>query len=557
MPKIFISYRRSDSEWAAGRLREALGRHFGDDQIFRDKESIRPGVAWREEIQAALREPSTVVLALIGPRWLSEEDAAGHRLIDRVDDVNRVELEHALQQRLSVIPVLIGDTPMPQANQLPESLRELTALNAVRLRDDDWDSDVRRVTRSLTGLGVAPIEASTSPTSTRWAANNSRMLLIGVIVAAVAVATLLYLQRGGQTPDRTADVPTRPASDTSLEANAPAVQIVIDRSEVMNQAFGQPRNGGAAQTMTKLDEARRSVLGALANMAADDNLSLRIFGGECGAPGNTQLLLPFAPGKTRLEQNVREVVKTFGQSSLVSAVVEATGNFNARRFKQTRSTLIVLTGGYDECGNPDPAAEIRRRLEQYPDVKLDLRFIGVGLRPEAEAQLGALAQALDARLTNAPDPAALDVELQRVLIVQPRVAEVEQVTLTLNEGAAHANTAVSKIGGGDYDAADRALQQAADALARGVVTLPDARQPQAVRELLDLARQRRDEQQQMIDAARALTRASRSSDEAAAAEARRAYNAASARHNRIIGKINELQQQIIKGVVTSAGRGGS
>jgi hypothetical protein len=81
--KIFISYRRSDSEWAAGRLREALARHFGEEQIFRDKESIRPGVAWREEIQSALRDPSTVVLALIGPRWLSEEDAAGHRLIDR------------------------------------------------------------------------------------------------------------------------------------------------------------------------------------------------------------------------------------------------------------------------------------------------------------------------------------------------------------------------------------------------------------------------------------------------------------------------------------------
>jgi HEPN domain-containing protein len=188
-------------------------------------------------------------------------------------------------------------------------------------------------------------------------------------------------------------------------------------------------------------------------------------------------------------------------------------------------------------------------------LKLDLRFIGVGLRPEAQAQLGALAQALGAEMTNPAESTALDAALQRILIVQPRVAEVEQVTLTLNEGAAHANTAVSRIGGGNYDDADRELQQAADALARGVVTLPDARQPQPVRELLDLARQRRDEQQQMIDAARALTRASRSSDEVAAAEARRAYNAASARHNRIIGKINELQEQIIKGVVTSPGGG--
>jgi hypothetical protein len=358
-------------------------------------------------------------------------------------------------------------------------------------------------------------------------------------------------------PDGGTDQTKAIAGEPSLETNAPSVQIVIDRSEVMNEPFGQARRTGAAPAMSKLDEARRAVLAALANMAEGDNLALRIFGGECGAPGNTQLLLPFGPGKVRMSQNVREVVKTFGQSSLVSAVIEATGNFNVRRFRDQSARLIVLTGGYDQCGNPDPAGEIRRRLDRYPGLKLDLRFIGVGLRPEAQAQLGALAQALGAEMTNPAESTALDAALQRILIVQPRVAEVEQVTLTLNEGAAHANTAVSRIGGGDYDAADRELQQAADALARGGVTLPDARQPQAVRDLLDLARQRRDEQQQMIDAARALTRASRSSDEAAAAEARRAYNAASARHNRIIGKINQLQEQIIRGVVSSPGTGGS
>jgi hypothetical protein len=156
---------------------------------------------------------------------------------------------------------------------------------------------------------------------------------------------------------------TRPRplpGEPSLETNAPSVQIVIDRSEVMNQPFGPARTTGVAKAMSKLDEARRAVLKAVENMGDSDNLALRIFGGECGAPGNTQLLLPFGPGKVRMSQNVREVVKTFGQSSLVSAVAAATDNFNARRFKDQRARLIVLTGGYDECKNPDPAAEIRR-----------------------------------------------------------------------------------------------------------------------------------------------------------------------------------------------------
>jgi hypothetical protein len=56
MPKrIFISYRRSDTQMAAGRLRDALVNRFGPASVFRDKEAIRPGYDWVEEIQAALQ----------------------------------------------------------------------------------------------------------------------------------------------------------------------------------------------------------------------------------------------------------------------------------------------------------------------------------------------------------------------------------------------------------------------------------------------------------------------------------------------------------------------
>jgi hypothetical protein len=560
--KIFISYRRSDSEWAAGRLRETLGRQFGNAQIFRDKENIQPGVDWRKEIQAALRAPSTVVLALIGPRWLSELDALGQPLIERHDDINRVELETTLQHRLPLIPVLIGETTIPRADQLPESLRELPTLNAVKLRDDDWESDVRRLITTLAGLGVVPITGGVagappaSPDRGRWA------LVGGVVIAALAILALLYASRGAQAPPTPAALTPAALTPTHTEAaaalpapieNAPNIEIVVDRSDVMKQAFGQaPRAGDAAPT-TKLDAARNGVNKALEHLSEGDNLALRIFGGECGPRGSSQQLLTFAPGKERVGQNVREIVKTFGQSTLVSAVTEATGDFNEPRFKGRRSSLIVITGGYDECGNPDPAVEIRRRLELYPDVKLDLRFIGVGLSPDAEARLGELAQALKAEITNTASPTELDSALQQILIVQPRVVEVETVTVTLNEGATRMNTAVSRIGARDYSEADRELQHAADALAEGTATLPNAQQPPAVRQLLDMARQRRDEQQRMLDAARQLVAASRSGDDAAAAVARRAYNAASARHNRIIGQINQLQEQIIAPPVPTGG----
>jgi hypothetical protein len=43
MGGIFISYRRNDSGPEAGRLRDALIRHFGANQVFRDRDSITPG----------------------------------------------------------------------------------------------------------------------------------------------------------------------------------------------------------------------------------------------------------------------------------------------------------------------------------------------------------------------------------------------------------------------------------------------------------------------------------------------------------------------------------
>ena len=157
MRTIFISYRRSDTEMAAGRLRDALVLHFGDEQIFRDKEAVVPGVDWRESVTLALSKPTTVVLAMIGTAWVSERGRDGQRLIDSIDNANRIELVSALSQELPTIPVLVGDAPMPHSNELPEGLRALTRINAVRLRDDDWSADIRRVIAALEDRGVKPV----------------------------------------------------------------------------------------------------------------------------------------------------------------------------------------------------------------------------------------------------------------------------------------------------------------------------------------------------------------------------------------------------------------
>jgi hypothetical protein len=47
---IFVSYRREDSQHAAGRLVDRLTQSFGKDRIFMDVDAIEPGLDFVEVI---------------------------------------------------------------------------------------------------------------------------------------------------------------------------------------------------------------------------------------------------------------------------------------------------------------------------------------------------------------------------------------------------------------------------------------------------------------------------------------------------------------------------
>jgi TIR domain len=150
--KIFISYRRSEAQMVAGRLRESLAQRLGEKAIFRDKDSIRAGEDWTKAVEAALVTDEIVVLALNGPGWSTTCDEAGIRRLDDQTDWNRVELERALRRGARIIPLLIDETRMPKGSELPESLRQITNLSALRLRDDDWNSDIKRLSQAIGSL---------------------------------------------------------------------------------------------------------------------------------------------------------------------------------------------------------------------------------------------------------------------------------------------------------------------------------------------------------------------------------------------------------------------
>ena len=136
---IAISYRREDSLPVAGRLYDRLEQRFGKENVFMDFDSIPPGVDFRDQIKSTI-ERSKVVIVVIGPNWLGQT-SDGTRRIDDPEDFVRLEVAHALQRDIPVIPVLVNNTPMPKPETLPIDIQALAFRQSLPL---DTGQDFRQ-----------------------------------------------------------------------------------------------------------------------------------------------------------------------------------------------------------------------------------------------------------------------------------------------------------------------------------------------------------------------------------------------------------------------------
>ena len=145
MYRIFISYRRSDSESFSGRLRDRLRTEFGKRAVFMDTSTIPGGAKFDEAIAQNLKT-CKVFIAVIGKSWLDSRNDAGERRLDDAGDWVRQEVAQALaRDDLLVIPVIFGGAAMPGGDALPADLQSLARRNAVSIDDADFDSDVARL----------------------------------------------------------------------------------------------------------------------------------------------------------------------------------------------------------------------------------------------------------------------------------------------------------------------------------------------------------------------------------------------------------------------------
>jgi len=142
-PKVFINYRRKDSEQYVFSLGLLLESRF-PKCIFWDRDTLKVGERYKEKIEGALRE-SGVVIVVIGKAWLDIRDEQGRRRLDDPEDVLRTELLTAIKLKVPLIPVLVGSARMPSAKDLPEELWPLVDWQATQLNLDDPKGSMARL----------------------------------------------------------------------------------------------------------------------------------------------------------------------------------------------------------------------------------------------------------------------------------------------------------------------------------------------------------------------------------------------------------------------------
>jgi TIR domain/SIR2-like domain len=138
--KVFLNYRHEDTKSTARLLYEMLKARFGAENVFLDYDSLRPGMRWFDEIKSHLAD-SGAVLVLIGPHWTSSLTAHLQR---GGDDYVLKEIDLALRSgpRVTVIPVLVDQTELPDPRNLPLSLMPLLQCQVQLLRHTDLSDDV-------------------------------------------------------------------------------------------------------------------------------------------------------------------------------------------------------------------------------------------------------------------------------------------------------------------------------------------------------------------------------------------------------------------------------
>ncbi len=143
--KIFLSYRRADSQVTAGRMAQFLDAVPAVDEVFLDVDAIELGENFETRIEKTLAQ-SSHVFVLIGAQWagpaIGSANVPSATRIFAADDLVRRETRLGLASTCRVVPILLDGARMPTPAELPPDLARLPKLNAFVLRTAQFDADM-------------------------------------------------------------------------------------------------------------------------------------------------------------------------------------------------------------------------------------------------------------------------------------------------------------------------------------------------------------------------------------------------------------------------------
>jgi hypothetical protein len=246
MRRIFISYRRDDSAAdMTDRVYEHLARRW-PRRVFMDIDSLKAGDLFANKIDENLQN-CVAMLVMMGHSWASLTDEQGARRIDNPGDYPRMEVAAALKRGIRVIPVLVGNTPLPKREELPSEIAGLVDRQVLRLSREDFDADMKRLMSS-----VARDLPQITWTEMRWKTLAVAMLLLfGILTYIKFGHSLLSRMSGTKTSSSSAKV-----LNISGKWGTPLIQNVYAPTEPSTIVFEFTQSGD-------------KVMGSVVEMAAD------------------------------------------------------------------------------------------------------------------------------------------------------------------------------------------------------------------------------------------------------------------------------------------------
>jgi hypothetical protein len=270
---IAISYRRQDSSPVAGRLYDRLQAEFGKGSVFMDFDSIPYGVDFREHIKQTLQR-AKVIVAIIGPDWCGGKELSNRRIDDPADFV-RLEVASALESGIPIIPVLVNNTPMPEAKNLPPELEGLAFRNGLALDTGiDFHHHADRLIAGIHRVVDPPKEAAPPPpvpdvVSSAKPETSARKpsllwpITIGIVALAGIAAWYFFPGRGPssvsvhqEAPQVTPRSEARALPTSSVAPEIPKTQAVVEQTIAPSSPATTPATTDVASPPSSIETGR-------------------------------------------------------------------------------------------------------------------------------------------------------------------------------------------------------------------------------------------------------------------------------------------------------------